>query len=352
MRLQIAITLFVGMLSGAALLGVRSVAQPSLDPPAGPVERSQRFGLGTVINATNTPGVGDALFTITEPGLYYLADNITITDFTTFEGKLFAIEIASDDVTLDLNGFTIARQRLTNPLGSDSEDTQRGSNLPPEQSIAITTLDNGASGLHISNGNIRGFATGVRSTPVVFGGQTGTDSVLERMDIESSHPNRDGMNLGTGWTVRDCHVRSAGTGIRATASGFGANNIRVIDCTVISVGTGINSDNALIQGCVVTSQQSGIIASDAVIRSCVVVAGETGIFANRSVIESCRARTSSDFAPRAAIEADDCVIANCFASAPSSNPAFDISGLSVISNSTGNLNSNVEFGVEVLNCRL
>ena len=280
----------MGMCAGAALLGVRATAQPSIDPPTGPIDESQRVGLGTAINATNTPGDADALFKITEPGLYYLANNITITDLTTFPGKLFAIEIASDDVTIDLNGFTIARQRLTNPLGITSDESEHGSNLPPEGSIAITTFDSGASGLRIGNGNIRGFATGVRSTAPAFGSPNGDNSVLERMDIEPSHPNRAGANLGTGWTIRDCHVRSAGTGIRATASGFDANNIRVLNCTVISGSTGINASNALIEGCVVTSEGPGILASDAVIRTCGVVAGEIGISSNRSVIESCRVR--------------------------------------------------------------
>ncbi|MEM1424712.1 MAG: hypothetical protein AAGH64_12015, partial [Planctomycetota bacterium] len=78
-------------------------AQPSLTPPAGPIEESGRFGNRIEINQTNTPGNADALFVISEPGSYVLTRDADA-------GELSGIYIASDNVTVDLNGFTLTGQ--------------------------------------------------------------------------------------------------------------------------------------------------------------------------------------------------------------------------------------------------
>ena len=93
------------ILSGMAGAAALSVAGP-LNPPAGPVAPTFKT-LGEVepriaVNAANTPGDGNSLFRITQRGSYYLTG-----DITGVPGK-FAITIASDNVTLDLGGFTLA----------------------------------------------------------------------------------------------------------------------------------------------------------------------------------------------------------------------------------------------------
>lgn len=70
-----------------------------LNPPAGPVSATGRFGPRTEVNATNTPGSATSLFVISSPGSYYLGGNITGV-----AGKN-GIEIIVPDVTLDLMGF-------------------------------------------------------------------------------------------------------------------------------------------------------------------------------------------------------------------------------------------------------
>jgi parallel beta-helix repeat protein len=54
------------------------------------------------INAANTPGDADSLFRITQPGSYYLTGNVTGVSAKS------GIEIAADNVTIDLNGFDLA----------------------------------------------------------------------------------------------------------------------------------------------------------------------------------------------------------------------------------------------------
>lgn len=57
------------LVSAAAVLGnVIGVRAGDLDPPAGPVTPTGRFGPRTEINATNTPGDADSLFFIGQSG--------------------------------------------------------------------------------------------------------------------------------------------------------------------------------------------------------------------------------------------------------------------------------------------
>ena len=90
-------------LAAAALV----VAGP-LNPPAGPVAPTFKtlaeVEPRTVINASNTPGDADAtpsLYKITAPGSYYLTGTVTGA-----AGKI-GVEIAADDVSIDLGGFAL-----------------------------------------------------------------------------------------------------------------------------------------------------------------------------------------------------------------------------------------------------
>lgn len=94
----------LGGLAAAAAIAHRARAGP-LDPPAGPIAGTGKT-LAQVepripINAENTPGTATALFRITQPGSYYLTGNVT--GVTGRRG----IEVAANDVTIDLNGFSL-----------------------------------------------------------------------------------------------------------------------------------------------------------------------------------------------------------------------------------------------------
>ena len=91
----------LGALAVAVSLGYWMTEAGPLDPPAGPVASTGRFGPRTEVNEANTPGGSSSLFRITQPGSYYLGGNITGV-----AGKN-GIEIDADEVTLDLNGFAL-----------------------------------------------------------------------------------------------------------------------------------------------------------------------------------------------------------------------------------------------------
>jgi len=91
----------------AALLGstaLLTIAGP-LSPPAGPVASTYRtlteVEPRTPISATTTPGDGDSLFRIIQPGSYFLTGNLAGV-----AGR-HGIEIAASDVAIDLMGFTL-----------------------------------------------------------------------------------------------------------------------------------------------------------------------------------------------------------------------------------------------------
>ncbi len=90
---------------GSLALSASAVFGGDLAPPAGPVTPTMKdlddVEPRTAINSTNTPGDADSVFRITQPGSYYLTGNVV------GPAGSHGIEIDSDQVTLDLNGFRV-----------------------------------------------------------------------------------------------------------------------------------------------------------------------------------------------------------------------------------------------------
>ncbi len=88
-----------GLAAGTFLAAGRAEAGP-LTPPGAPAPTPGPEPR-TAINAQNTPGDATALFIITQPGSYYLTENVT------GEAGKHGIKIAADNVTIDLVGFAL-----------------------------------------------------------------------------------------------------------------------------------------------------------------------------------------------------------------------------------------------------
>jgi len=181
-----------------------------LDPPPGPIQPTMKtlteVEPRTAINSTNTPGDSDSAFRITESGSYYLAQNFSILGFLS---DLHAIEIAANNVTIDLNGFT-----LTGLSG-----TLNG----------IRTDGSGHHNIVIKNGTIQSFLTGI-----ALNGADSTEITVE--DVSVLNCDTIGIAIRSG-RVSDCIVKdSGGTGVIASSNSF------VETCTIENSGSdGINA---------------------------------------------------------------------------------------------------------------
>jgi hypothetical protein len=139
-----------------ALTSSLTLAQGDLNPPPGgptaTIKTLDQIEARTPIPKTSGSPVAGPRFTITTSGSYYLTGNITVST-----GSAIVIAASVNDVTLDLNGFTIA-STLT---GSSS-----GSGVDMVDSNNRITIRNGniTSGTTVTNAGVvtpAGFAFGI-----------------------------------------------------------------------------------------------------------------------------------------------------------------------------------------------
>lgn len=203
-------------------------AQGSLTPPVGapaPVMKSldQLEPRTAITNRSSS-------FTITQPGSYYLTGNLTVSSGD-------GIVIKTNNVTLDLNGFTIAS---TSPTANG-------------WGIKMDTLFQIYQNITIKNGFLAGLATNGINNQVLGGGflvglgYTGSPA----NDVVVSHLGATGISghgISTGGTVENCSAKTCGNGlggdvVRQCCSLWCYNGISgtiVSDCKAESTGgTGI-----------------------------------------------------------------------------------------------------------------
>ena len=181
---------------------------------------------GTTTSDPRTP-ISSAPFTVSVPGSYYLTENLTVKTGN-------AITIATNGVTLDLNGFTI----------SSTAASAAGCGILLSNTLSDITIVNGhiRSGVTNNSSGIysgSGFAFGI-----CYSGNAPTNVVITKVSVAGGN---DGIYLGNGngTVVEACTVTTAGnTGICAssiknsvaTDCGFMAiYGDQVADCEGISI---------------------------------------------------------------------------------------------------------------------
>lgn len=222
----------VRLCAAAGLIVPMSVAGP-LTPPGAPEPTAPLVEPRVAVNTANTPGDADSVFRIAAPGSYYLTDNVEA--LAGFHG----IEIASNDVVLDLNGFAL-----------------RGAQGSLSGVIASVDVTNVA----VRNGTVSGF--GQRGVDLNPGGAT-VNGLIEAITATSNggHGIRGGLNT----VIRDCAVYlNGGDGIITSTGGT------ITGCTARqSTGAGINgAAGTVVTNC--SSRQNdgdGIIAGGSAIIS-------------------------------------------------------------------------------------
>jgi hypothetical protein len=179
-------------------------AQGTLTPPGAPAATMKTLAQvepRIIVNAANTPGNASNTFIISQAGSYYLTGNITGAS-----GK-HGISIQADDVTLDLNGFTI---------NSGGGGTFRGVNVPAAQ-----------TNFCIRNGSVTGWTGGgVRAEQAV--------TLAEKL-LVANNAGAPGLGVGNGSIIRDCVSSGNGTGFSALDRAQITNSI-----ATVNTGNGFN----------------------------------------------------------------------------------------------------------------
>jgi parallel beta-helix repeat protein len=223
-------------------------AQGSLTPPGAPARTMK--SLDQI--EPRTP-ISALPFTISTSGSYYLTGNLTATT------NGVAITVAADNVTIDLNGFTLAggatggRTAISVPAAQKCLSVRNGT---------ITGwTQGGVEGDNVTAGsyeNLRLSSNGIDALAAGAG-------ALVRGCVVSGVFNSAGIVAGTNSTVSDCTISGGTAGIEVgdrstvvhcTAGGTSSVGIltrshcTVVNCTAGNNGIGINTDTACtISGC-------------------------------------------------------------------------------------------------------
>lgn len=234
-----------------------------LTPPAGaPAETGkplEQIEPRIALNQTNTPGFTGVLFAISQPGSYYLTEDIQAVP----NGS--AIRTTTNgDVTIDLNGFTI----------SSNTTLQNVINIGNPSGQTVT----------IKNGTIRGGRVGISS----LAGLT----KIEDMNITGTQFEAIEL-LENNAVVRRCNISNV-----TNDALCGLNNVTVEDCTFDNIGREAIDidDNGRIRDVTITNSRTAVtIGNNCHITSLLVDTvgvAESSAFNGLNIGEDCRISNS------------------------------------------------------------
>ena len=194
-------------------MGILAALSTSLYAVDGVVLINQSQALAGNITPGDAPGFP---VTISQSGSYRLTGNLIVPDANTT-----AIQIAAENVTLDLNGFSIIGPSVCTSSPTTCPAPGRGIGV-----LAGSDQTFGPRNVRVQNGTVRGM--GLQGIVM-----TGEGSFVERVNADS--------NAGGGMVVAGTVIASAGTHNGA----FGILAITVRDCTAVeNAGDGIALDGS------------------------------------------------------------------------------------------------------------
>ncbi|HEY3246652.1 MAG TPA: right-handed parallel beta-helix repeat-containing protein [Phycisphaerae bacterium] len=216
----------------------------SLNPPPGPVTSTMK-ALDVVEPRTTVqslPGSAGALILISQPGSYYLTG-----DIQGLPGK-HGIQIAADNVTLDLNGFSVLG------TGSGDFDGITTDQVPFVQRRNITII----------NGTVRNWGRdGIN-------GVFGSSNCIYR-DLRLSDNHRNGLTTVAG-SIANCVAQGN------TNSGFIAyEGTSLTGCSAWGNGQGFGCFfGATLANCAARTNGVGIFIGDGAVATNCIISGSTG----------------------------------------------------------------------------
>lgn len=225
----------------AAVLSFSHALAGPLAPPSGPVTSSGRTTTEIQpripVGPTTTPGDSLSTYIINQPGSYYLTGNIVAT------GSKHGITVAADNVSIDLNGFTIS-QAL--------DGTGFPSGIQTNTTLRNCTVRNGTVGKFRGYGIFGNFNNSSFTDLTVvesLGGQLelGSSSfVLVQRVRTRATTGETGIQVGPSSLVESCVVDGGTVGITASTGSL------VRACTVSGVNSvGISCSSSFVEDCTV-----------------------------------------------------------------------------------------------------
>jgi len=278
----------------AALSNNQAFAQGTLTPPGAPAPTMK--SLGQI--EPRTP-VSSVPFAISASGSYYLTTNLT-----TSSGN--AITINVNDVTLDLNGFTI--HSTANPAAGN------GITLGSSVTVSNITIVNGHITGNVTNNSAGGFGGTGFVNGIVFAAGTPANVRVKGVSVRGCLNH--GINLTFNSTkVEDCAVQTAGaygiyarvvigsTGENCGSIGVNADTADHCYGSALGGGTGVSANTA--NNCNGYCSGSGTGVSATVANSCNgQSATGTGVSANTA--NNCYGNTSGMGTGVSAAVANNC----------------------------------------------
>jgi parallel beta-helix repeat protein len=227
--------------------------QGSLTPPGAPapiMKSLDQIEARTIVNSANTPGDTNNVFIISQPGSYYLTMNVV--PLRLFGGNAKnGIEITANNVSLDLNGFTLSGMAGNNGIYIPNAQT----NL----TVRNGTISSwGGDGVHSSSSVSLNLVFERLNVSASGFGITSYGAAVVR-DCNSGNNLNNGINCGSGGVVSGSTANNnGGSGIEMDGGGT------VVGCTVQNnVGDGIVVTPGTVSGCLVQNNKYCGIEVDA-----------------------------------------------------------------------------------------
>lgn len=220
-----------------------ALARGPLNPPPGPVSSTMRTlaEIEPRIPIHTLPGSPDTLHAITAPGHYVLTANLSGA-----QGK-HAIQVAADNVAIDLNGFTISG------VPGSLDGILVGTLFVPRRNVTIV------------NGTVRAFPGRGINAQHCSAVRVERVKAIANADIGIKAGN--GISGPAGGLILLCEARENGS------HGIHAESASIVSCTALSNGgRGITALASSVSACVASLNASDGIGGSGSLEACTAVA--------------------------------------------------------------------------------
>jgi hypothetical protein len=196
-------------------------------------------------------------FKITAQGSYYLTANLIAT------GSNAGITISADNVTLDLNGFSLVGGGSGSVAGINVPAAQK--NILIRNGTVRGWTNGGINASNATNSTIQGIRLSNNTAPSTFfnvGGMSVGDGSTVKDCLVANNANSHGISVGSACTVSGCVARanSVGVGIRVIDRCYVVGNISDSNGTGIVMGSGNRIES---NGCTFNASAGILIPSGA-----------------------------------------------------------------------------------------